>query len=261
VTRFFQRLYDRLTTPFTHRTADTMADKNDDTASARADDAQQPELGNDESQPDADGAGEGAAGQEQPGAEAQAGEGDEQSGAGAPSTAVADGEHYTEEDLDAEVQRRMEEQKREQERKRMEKQGEYKDAYEDLKAEHEDLKQKAERADTYAEKLNGQIEGEIEGWPDEVKATDPGPGDLDARLSWVQSHRGLAKRLQEQPTAPDNDAGKGNGGASSSGGEGQGSSSENNGGRQRQTVPPESSGDGQPLQNFRFQNESDVEWG
>jgi phosphatidylserine/phosphatidylglycerophosphate/cardiolipin synthase-like enzyme len=159
-----------------------MADKNDDTAST-SDDAQQPAPGSDESQPDADGASEGTAGQEQPGAEAQASGAGEQSGAGAPSTAEADGEHYTEEDLDAEVQRRMEEQKREQERKRMEKQGEYKDAYEDLKAEHEDLKQKAERADTYAEKLNGQIEGEIEDWPDEVKATDPGPGDLDARLS------------------------------------------------------------------------------
>lgn len=238
-----RRLFHRLN-PFTNRDAregpSTMADKNTDDNQETQPTNEQPETA------------EETTGQEQP----ESGDGQEQDGqSDQPAASSGDGQQLTEEEIEARVERRMEQEQREQRRKELEEQGKYKDAYEDLKQEKEELQAKAQRADTYAEKINNNIEAEIASWPDEVTETDPGRGDVDARLSWVKSHRGLAKRLQEGPSAPDNDVGKGNGGGSSE--------EEDKATNKRQTVPAPS-GDGQqgnpPEKNFRFQNEGDVEW-
>jgi hypothetical protein len=48
---------------------------------------------------------------------------------------------------------------------------------------------------TAAERVNEQIDAEVASWSSDLRAFDPGPGDADARLAWVEKSRPLAKRL------------------------------------------------------------------
>ena len=43
--------------------------------------------------------------------------------------------------------------------------------------------------------VNAGIEAEIKGWPEELKAFDPGKDNLDARMVWVEKARALAAKL------------------------------------------------------------------
>jgi hypothetical protein len=108
-------------------------------------------------------------------------------------------------------------------------------------AELESTKAQAQAATAYAKRLNALADGEIADWPEEVRGTDPGAANVEARLDWLEKMRPLAKKLASLPKAPATEAGAGNG-----------------------TPPPAApAGQGQGTQGkpaYRFVNEKDVAW-
>jgi hypothetical protein len=108
-------------------------------------------------------------------------------------------------------------------------------------AELETTKAQAAAATAYAKRLNAMADGEIADWPDEVRSTDPGAANVEARLDWLEKMRPLAKKLASLPKAPATEAGAGNG--------------------TPPTTPPAGQGQGtQGKASYRFTNEKDVVW-
>jgi septal ring factor EnvC (AmiA/AmiB activator) len=106
------------------------------------------------------------------------------------------------------------EQREAQERQAQEDAAKQRGEWERLASEREQelhkLKPQAEQAKTLAKLLNAHIDGQIAAWPDELKALDPGPSDLERRQAWAQAAAGIAAKLAQQPPAPHTDAGAGN---------------------------------------------------
>lgn len=178
----------------------------------------------------------------------------EQPAAEAPDDKKQEGESpeqkaYTQEQIDAIVEARLkrDREKREREAQKAKeeqaaKAGEFESLAEQRAARIAELEPAAERAERYAEVLNRQAEATVAGWPDELKALDPGPDDLDARLAWIEKSRPLAEKLGAAPKAPDTDAGKGS----------------------RPSPKPNASKDGKDKtgaeRTYRFQGANDVAW-
>jgi hypothetical protein len=159
---------------------------------------------------------------------------------------------FTQADLDrivkerlADSQRRAEQKaaadKRAAEEKALADNAEWKTLADQRAAELETTKAQAAAATAYAKRLNTMADAEIAGWPDEVKGTDPGAANVEARLDWLEKMRPLAKRLAALPKAPTTEAGAGNGAPP--------------------TTPPAAGQQEQaPAQRFRFTNDNDVKW-
>jgi len=125
---------------------------------------------------------------------------------------------FTQKDLDELAARVRSEEKRKQdkaiqdakdaeaEKQRVE-QGKFKELYETEKQKAADLQARADLADKYAKRINEIITSEVKGWPNEVKETDPGEEQLEARMTWVEKNRNLAKRLLALDSAPDGEHG------------------------------------------------------
>lgn len=162
-----------------------------------------------------------------------------------------EGKVMTQAEIDAIVEERLQRDRKTREREAAKAKeaeaaaaGEHKTLAEQRGARIEELEPKAERADRYAEVLNRQAEATVAAWPAELKALDPGPEDLDARLAWIEKSRPLAEKLGAAPVAPDTDAGKGGrptpGGGAEKGGE--------------------KNGTGAKTERFRFVGSNDVKW-
>lgn len=144
-------------------------------------------------------------------------------GGGSSSTGANKGEKtFTQAELDEIISRRLGEQKRsfekqaedakaEQARKEEEAKGEFKKLYETELANTTQLKSELETAKALIPVVTSMIESEIKDWPVEVKASDPGADNIQARLKWVESMRPLAKRLIETNKAPDGEHSQGGG--------------------------------------------------
>jgi hypothetical protein len=109
-------------------------------------------------------------------------------------------------------------------------------------AELETTKAQAAAAAAYAKRLNAMADAEIAAWPDEVKGTDPGGTNVEARLDWLEKMRPLAQRLASLPKAPATEAGAGSG-----------------------TLPALTPGEGKAGEGgkgktYRFTNPNDVSW-
>lgn len=150
---------------------------------------------------------------------------------------------FTQADVDRIVKERLGEQKRKLEQDAAEakakEQGQWKELADQRETRVKELEPLAEQATRYRDLLNQHLEAQIAGWPDEVKALDPGKDKLDERLAWVEKSKALAERLKAAPTAPSTEAGAGN--RPSRAGEGKGD-------------------DGSKTTNYRFQRAGDVSW-
>jgi len=134
---------------------------------------------------------------------------------------------FTQEDLNAIISRRLNEQKlsfeKEKENARLaaeqkanEEKGEFKLLYETEKTKVAELTSKLESHGVLIQHVSEGIEAEIKEWPTEIKTSDPGNSDPIARLNWVNSMRGIAKRLLESTKAPEGEHGRQSGGSSDS---------------------------------------------
>jgi DNA repair exonuclease SbcCD ATPase subunit len=70
-----------------------------------------------------------------------------------------------------------------------------------------ELQAATERAARLSDMLSQGLDAEIQEWPEEVKALDPGADRLEARQDWVAKSRALVVRLQGARPAPGNGAG------------------------------------------------------
>lgn len=158
---------------------------------------------------------------------------------------------FTQAELDSIVKARLAEEqrrtqskadadKRKADEEALAKQAEWQKLAEQRGAELEALRARGAAADAYEAKLNGLIESEIAAWPAEVKKLDPGAGNLEARLTWVENARDLAKKLASVPTAPNTEAGAGKQG--------------------QQPKPTPESTPTAPGGRYRFQQPGDVTW-
>lgn len=162
---------------------------------------------------------------------------------GAPTPASGDKKSsFTQEDVNRIVGERLAEQKRrheqEQEEARARQRGEWQKLADQRKAQIEELEPKAALAERYAKLLNEDADAQIAEWPDEVKALDPGPDDLEKRMAWIKSARPLAEKLRSGPKAPETEAG-----AQNRAGAGDDKTSER-----------------RPATGYRFQQPGDVTW-
>ena len=143
------------------------------------------------------------------------------SSSGETSTTTTD-KTFTQADLDRIVKERLADSarraeakaaadKRAAEEKALADNSEWKTLADQRAAELETTKAQAAAAAVYAKRLNAMAEAEISTWPDEVRGTDPGAANVEARLDWLEKMRPLAKRLAALPKAPATEAGAGNG--------------------------------------------------
>lgn len=167
----------------------------------------------------------------------------------APTPAPA-GPSYTQADLDRarDEERKKIEAKQAADKKKTEEaalteQQKYKELAEQRGTELEQLRAKAEQADTYAKRLNDLIEAELKDWPEEAKALDPGGDDLSKRFDWLEKARPLVGKLKTLPKAPDTDLGN------------QKKPSDKPGAK-----PSDKPTGEQPKSRYRFQSSSDVSW-
>jgi chromosome segregation ATPase len=70
-----------------------------------------------------------------------------------------------------------------------------------------ELQAATERAQRLAQMLSEGLDAEINEWPDEVKALDPGADHLEARQEYVAKSRALVTRLQGARPVPGNGTG------------------------------------------------------
>jgi hypothetical protein len=173
------------------------------------------------------------------------------SSSGESSTTTTD-KTFTQADLDRIVKERLADSarraeakaaadKRAAEEKALADNSEWKTLADQRAAELETTKAQAAAAAVYAKRLNAMADAEISTWPDEVKGTDPGAANVEARLDWLEKMRPLAKRLASLPKAPATEAGAGSG--------------------TPPTTPPAAGQQGQQgKQSFRFVSEKDVSW-
>lgn len=174
---------------------------------------------------------------------AQSGEGDQQ-----------DTPKFTQKQMDETVQKRLAEEKARADKRAADEKKKSDDAklaadakWQELansrEAEIATLKPAAERAETLATRMNAIVDAEIASWPQEVKDLDPGAGDIEARLTWLEKSRALAARLKGTAAAPSTEAGN-RGNAMPAPGQGQ-----------QNSAKPAA-----PAQGYKFQGPNDVRW-
>lgn len=109
----------------------------------------------------------------------------------------AEEKKFSQADLDAHLTTRLAEEKRRNEGKAaadkkkadddaLAKNAEWQKLAETRGTEIEVLKAQAELAVKYSTLLNKQVDTEVKGWPKEVSALDPGPDNVEIRLSWLE---------------------------------------------------------------------------
>lgn len=101
--------------------------------------------------------------------------------------------------------------RREAESERLKSQGEFQKLYEAAKPEAEKVPALTQRVTELETRIHAQIDGEIAGWPEEVRRTDPGKDNLSMREQWIQTHRPLAERLKGGTPPPNPETGGGTG--------------------------------------------------
>lgn len=78
--------------------------------------------------------------------------------------------------------------------------GEYKKLWETSEEKLRELTPLKGKAEKYAAMIHEVIDSQIEKWPDEVKALDPGKDvDVELRKIWVEKSKALAARLSTSP--------------------------------------------------------------
>lgn len=142
---------------------------------------------------------------------------------------------FTQDDVNRFVAEEKRKWKEKQDEADNEKKGEYKTLAEQRGTKIAELEPQVERASRLAERWNTHIDTVIKDWPAEVKLTDPGTDDVEARLKWLDTYAPLAEKLSGTQKPPAQDLGK------------RSSSNRSN----RETDKKET---------YRFQRNNDVSW-
>jgi hypothetical protein len=108
---------------------------------------------------------------------------------------------FTQADIDKAIQTRLEREKSNQEKESLKKQGEFEKLYNDQQPEFVRLQGVETEYKALAETLHSTIDTSIKDWDADLKESDPGKGDLNARQKWFQATAKIQAKLAGNNTS------------------------------------------------------------